>query len=466
MIRLILYLVLAGGFAIIVSWFAEQTGQTTIIWQNMEIILPTSLAIGAMAGLFVIVGSFAWLFRKFLSWPGLIAYNWRERRRRDGEKALAIGMVAFAAGDIKRARRQARKSEKLLGSGILPDLLSAQTAHAAGDTKASLRYFQALAKDRQTAYFGQIGLMRLYHQTGNQADSILAAEQALLIEKNSLPAIMKLLADALENRAWEDAHTRVDRLIALRQTEQKQQPSDMLFADTAQADSAVMPSGQLAHLPLLAAYLCLFIAERQEDDREKLKWLTLAADYPAPLPTAILRCAEMEAEQKPKSAIKRLEAGFIRLPHSQIADQLKQISGENDGQHIARIAKLAEKAQNRDEAQLIVAEQALACGIWAAASAALNQISAAGYTNRYYMASARLADAVSGTDAETQTLGRQDALLEAATAPHGAGWYCAGCHTPHSDSAGRCGQCGVTGQIGWMPAHPQPVAAPILPDRA
>ncbi|MGB0207889.1 MAG: heme biosynthesis HemY N-terminal domain-containing protein [Candidatus Puniceispirillaceae bacterium] len=109
MIRLILYLVLAGGFAIIVSWFAEQTGQTTIIWLDTEVSLPTSLAIGGMIGLFVVAGFCAWLFRKFLSWPGLIAYNWRERRRRDGEKALAIGMVAFAAGDIKRARRQAKE---------------------------------------------------------------------------------------------------------------------------------------------------------------------------------------------------------------------------------------------------------------------------------------------------------------------------------------------------------------------
>ena len=63
MIRLILYLVLAGGFAIIVSWFAEQTGQTTIIWLDTEVSLPTSLAIGGMIGLFVVAGFCAWLFR-------------------------------------------------------------------------------------------------------------------------------------------------------------------------------------------------------------------------------------------------------------------------------------------------------------------------------------------------------------------------------------------------------------------
>ena len=117
MIRLILYLVRAGGFAIIVSWFAEQTGQTTIIWLDTEVSLPTSLAIGGMIGLFVVAGFCARLFRKFLSWPGLIAYNWRERRRRDGEKGAGDRHGCFAAGDIKRARRQAKKSEKLPVAG-------------------------------------------------------------------------------------------------------------------------------------------------------------------------------------------------------------------------------------------------------------------------------------------------------------------------------------------------------------
>jgi len=452
MIRLILYLVLAGGFAIIVSWFADQTGQTSIVWQNTEVTLPTSLAIGGVLASFAVAGFTIWLARKFLSWPGLIAHNWRERRRRDGEKALAIGMVAFAAGDIKRARRQAKKSEKLLGSGILPDLLSAQTAHAAGDTKASHRYFLSLAKDKQTAYFGQIGLMRLYHETGNAQDSAYAAEQALLIEKNSLPAMMKMLADALAASAWEEAHGWVDRLIALKQSEHKQDP---LLPENGHPDSRLLASGQLAHMPLLAAYLCLFVADQQEDDEQKLKWLTMAADYPAPLPIAVTRCAEIEAESRPKAAIKRLEKAFVNLPHSSFAMQLKQLSGSNDGQHVAHLSKLAQKSDSHDDALLIVAEQALGCGIWAAASAALNQISEAGHTNRYYMVSARLAEAISETEAKTPTLGKEDALLEAATAPHGNGWHCAGCHAPQPDSRQQCDECGVIGQIGWMPAYRQ-----------
>ena len=77
-------------------------------------------------------------------------------------------MVAFAAGDMKEARKLARRAEKLLGSAVLPDLLSAQTAHATGDDKAALRYFKSLSAQDDTAYFGHLGLMRLYLGQGER----------------------------------------------------------------------------------------------------------------------------------------------------------------------------------------------------------------------------------------------------------------------------------------------------------
>ena len=105
--------------------------------------------------------------------------NWRARLKIGGERALGLGMVAFAAGDFKAARKHARSAEKLLGAGMLPDLLSAQAAHASGDIRAALRYFTALSKEKDTAYFGQSGLMRLTHEKGQSAESIKNARAAL-----------------------------------------------------------------------------------------------------------------------------------------------------------------------------------------------------------------------------------------------------------------------------------------------
>ena len=127
--------------------------------------------------------------------------------------------------------------------------------------------FSGTCKDNGQPILG-VGLVRLYHQTGNDSDSMEAAEQALLIEKIR-PAIMKLLADALANQAWK---RRMPASTDSSLTGRTETPAiDRLF-DNPQADNAVMPSAS-GNLPLLTP-LCLFIAELRADDRAKLKWLT------------------------------------------------------------------------------------------------------------------------------------------------------------------------------------------------
>ena len=129
MLRLLQFLVLSTLAAILVSWLAKQTGVTIISWAGWQIEMRTSLLV---AGLVIAVGVLLLIYRllrMLFLWPGWLGHNWQARRQKKGERALSLGMVAFAAGDHKMARRQARKAEKLLGSGLLPDLLSAQAAH-------------------------------------------------------------------------------------------------------------------------------------------------------------------------------------------------------------------------------------------------------------------------------------------------------------------------------------------------
>ena len=138
---------------------------------------------------------------------------WQARRQKKGERALSLGMVAFAAGDHKMARRQARKAEKLLGSGLLPDLLSAQAAHAAGDGKAAMRYFTALSKNEDTSYFGHLGLMRLYQEQGKDTQSIEAAHKALAHADGLTPAI-RVLGEEIKSHQWRAALDRLSGLSA------------------------------------------------------------------------------------------------------------------------------------------------------------------------------------------------------------------------------------------------------------
>ena len=99
-----------------------------------------------------------------IGWPSWLGHNWRARRRRRGDEALGQGMVAFAAGDMAEARKLARRAERLLGQGVLPDLLSAQTAHATGDDRQRAVVTNPFAQS--TPCCGCLGLMRLYLAQG------------------------------------------------------------------------------------------------------------------------------------------------------------------------------------------------------------------------------------------------------------------------------------------------------------
>ena len=450
MIRLLFYVFIAGIFALAVSWLAAQDGQTVISWQGMKIELATSLAIGLIIAALLAVGVVFWLIRQLLSWPGLIAHNWQSRRRREGEKALALGMVAFAAGDIKGARRQAKKSQRLLGSGILPELLSAQAAHAAGDIKAAKRYFESLAEVKQTAYFGQIGLMRLYHAQGDVTHASQAAHNALGLEAQSVPALLKLLADDIQARAWDKAYHKLENIQKITAGDKDKQG---LFSaahphQITPDERQLASSGQLNDMGLLAAHLALLASEQYP--QEQAEWLKKSVKQGAAICEPHLRLAALEAQKSRKAAQKILEKAFIHLPHIQLAEQLREVTDHNDGQHVAHIGRLAEKSQHPDWAQLVAGQLAWQYGIWAAASAALSAVSEQGRTNQYYLLQSKIAQALIQAGLDEPALGKEEALTHAATAAHGPGWYCAGCGQSSGVWQDSCGGCGVVGQIGWI----------------
>jgi len=396
-------------------------------------------------------------FLRFLIlWPGWLGHNWQARRRMKGERALSLGMVAFAAGDHKLARQQARKAEKLLGSGLLSDLLSAQAAHASGDTKAAMRYFTTLSRHEDTAYFGHLGLMRLYQEQGQSTQSLEAAHKALAQSGPTSPAMIRVFADDLEQARWGQALDKLTKFM---------HQDNAGLSRLGPADG--LAQGQLAQPALLAAHLCVLLSETEEKDRQK--YLEQALNHTPKMVEAARRLAVLRAESHQKAALKQLETNFKACPHPILAELIAKLSGDNDGQLIARLSALAEAAQASDEARLIAAEQALKRGIWASASALLADVSPAGQTNQYFLLVAQLAEKKQAfssdpirADAQdekgaiienTHEDERQKALLAAAHAPHSASWHCHACDTAMLQWDMVCPSCQVLGQIDWCQAN-------------
>ena len=129
---IIVALILAGVLAL-----GLLPGRVVMVWQGWRV--DTSVAV-LMLGVVIVAMAAAALFhlvRKIIGGPAAFLRARRERRRREGYRALTQGMVAVAAGDAEEAQKHARKADVLLAEPPLTLLLSAQAAQLSGDEHAA-----------------------------------------------------------------------------------------------------------------------------------------------------------------------------------------------------------------------------------------------------------------------------------------------------------------------------------------
>ena len=435
MLRALLFVVLALLIAFAASWLSAQEGVSTITWLGYRAEIDSSMLVVLVAcfgiGLVLIDRALRALFRL----PHLFSVGWQERRRAKGETALSLGFVALAAGDPRAAHRQARRAEKLLEKGILTDLLVAQSSSARGDAKAASRYFKKLAAAPETAYFGQLGLMRLYQQDSDNAQSAKlaygAAVKAFALDATSAEAAQVILRKALEMRKWDKANDCLK-----------------VYLNHSGGQSA----SEVTKARALYARLSLQMAEEQlaqeVPDRQKALALCEQALSEAPdfVPaTSLLVRLLMEKNDK-KAAIRKAKACFLATPNHASLALLRATKEDNNGLFISAVMGLAAKSKMPDEAYLAVASFAISVGIWASASQALSLISDSYVRhNHYYMIKAAIA---SGLDDET---GHHEALEKAAHAPRAPQWHCTNCGHSSSDYQFDCEGCGAPGQMAFSP---------------
>ena len=399
--RLLKLVIAAGLIAALASWLSAQPGESRLDWLGYRLELPTSLLVSLGLGLVILLIFMDRLGRLIRLWPGLLGRGWQARRRQRGERALGLGLVALSAGDTKSARRQAKKAEKLLGRGLLPDLLAAQAAHASGDRQAARRYFKTLSEAADTAYYGQIGLMNLEALEGRSPASLAAARKALSLQADSPQAARHILEHDLAAENWQPALTSARRLARLSGLEEEEK----------------------SRLHSLLAALCYLLAGLPEQTEKQTRWLEQGLEAAPGHAGLTTRLARLLLEKKqPRPALKLLEKNFIRQPHPGLPALIKEASLDNPGQHISRLTRLAGQA-GQDSGYLAAASAALDAGIWASASSLLEQITEKGRNNEYFLLQARLAEAREKPEAAAE------ALHAAARARHGPAWHCQSCQS-------------------------------------
>lgn len=434
MFRIIQIILLGGLVAILASWLAAQDGTTRLDWLGYRIEVATSVMVAGLGFVFILLIMVDRSWRAIRLWPRLLGAGWANRRRQQGESALGLGLVALAAGDLRSARRQARKAERLLGRGTLPDLLAAQSAHALGDTGAAERYFNALANKKDTAYFGQLGLMQLHLGKSDEAAALASAKKALALQPDSRAAGQHILTHDVAAGNWAAA---LDGLRVML------------------TDSYLEPLDKARYIRQMACLSWLQAESATGQDKEKRlgEALRRQADF---LPAVISRAVYDAETGQAKKSLKMLEKQFLHQPHPDLVNLIKAASGDNDGQLISRLTKLAGRSEQPEDAKLVVARAALDAGIWASASNLLSQIEDEAQTNAFHLMQAELAE-IAERPAEAAA-----AMVRAAHAPHGPAWRCSQCQIITPQFHGICPSCQTLAGLDWQ--KPRGKTALILPE--
>ena len=431
--RVLIFVISALFIAFGASWLSQQEGMTTVTWLGFRGEISSSMAVVLITILCVSVIVIDRMVRALFRWPSLFSAGWQARRRQKGELALSLGFVALAAGDHKAAVKQARRAEKLLEKGILTDLLVAQSSYANGDAKAAGRYFKKLAGEKQTAYFGQLGLMRLHQQDSQNNQKTLpslayqAAEKAFALDPTSAEAAQVILQKALLDRHWRKA---LDCLV--------------VYVNHAggQSESEIKKAGDLH------ARLCLQIAQEAAENGEITNAISYSeqalAERPNFAPASHFLISTLIEKKDKRQAQKWALKSFLACPHPLTLASLRKVRDDNDGNFIHFATKQALKSDRPDDGLMAIAQFALSAGIWASASQLLSQLSE-DYPrhNEYYMMQAQIAKALEDDE------GQQEALEQAAKAPRAGLWQCQQCGDSHASYHFDCPTCEVPAQIHW-----------------
>ena len=99
---------------LLVAIISNQEGITEIEWIGWKMEVPTSILIGGLIILILVILWIYNLWKIILNLPSKIFRMIRENRQKSGYNALAYGLVASSAGDVESAQKYAAQAKRLL----------------------------------------------------------------------------------------------------------------------------------------------------------------------------------------------------------------------------------------------------------------------------------------------------------------------------------------------------------------
>lgn len=448
-VKVVLFVGIVAALTLGAGYLDETGSGVRISIANMEFSLgPVQMLIAVLAALvgFWLVLKLAGLIVAVLRFvngdeTALSRYFDRNRERK-GFQALADGLMAIASGEGKLALSQAAKAEKYLGRPELTNLITAQAAEVAGDTKRATEVYKRLLVDDRTRFVGIRGLMRQKLAEGDTDTALRLAEKAFALKPKHVDVQDTLLKLQAETGDWKGA-----RQVLGAKLKQGHLPRDVF-----KRRDAVLALQEAKEV---------FSDDAPIEAREA----AIAANKMSPdlIPAAVLAARGYLQSGKPKYAARVLRKAWEAQPHPDLAAAFAAIApDETPAVRLKRFDALFSANPNHEETRLLRAELQIAAEDFPAARRALGDLAETHPTARALTILAAIARGEGQDDAVVRGW-----LARALTASRGPQWVCDKCHNIQSDWTPACDNCNGFDTLSWRePPHvatPMPNGTDMLP---
>lgn len=448
-LKVVFFVVIVAALALGAGYLAETGSGVRISIANTEYSLgPVQMVVAVLVAILVL-----WLVMKI---AGLIVATLRfingdetalsryfdRNRERKGFQALADGLMAIASGEGKVALSQAAKAEKYLGRPELTNLIAAQAAEVAGDTRRATEVYKRLLADDRTRFVGVRGLMRQKLAEGDTGTAMKLAEKAFTLKPRQQDVQDTLLKLRAEKGDWTGA----------REVLGAKHKQGLLPRDVFRRRDAVLALQEAKEV-------------FSDDAPIEVREAAIAANKQSPdlIPAAVLAARGYVQAGKPKYATRLLKKSWEAKPHPDLAAAFAAIvPDETPVARLKRFETLLSANPDHEESRLLRAELQIAAEDFPAARRALGDLPETHPTARSLAIMAAIARGEGQDDAVVRGW-----LARALTASRGPQWVCETCHNIQADWTPVCDNCGGFDTLSWREppnaAAPLPNGAEMLP---
>ncbi|MEM9716046.1 MAG: heme biosynthesis HemY N-terminal domain-containing protein [Pseudomonadota bacterium] len=438
--RILLFIVIVAAIAFGAGYLLDADGLVRIAFNGREIELTVLTAaliflVGMIAAYltFKLIGLMIAVFKFVNGEETAIARYFNRNRERRGFEALADSMVALASGEGRTAIANAAKAEKKLNRPELTNLVNAQAAELAGDTRRAMTYYKNLLKDDRTRFVGVQGLMKQKLAEGDTKTALALAEKAFAIKPRHRDTSDALFQLQTSEGEWSGAKETIAA---------KRRVGD-LPSDVAARRQAV---------------LALADAKAKLDDGDIDGGKAAAAEAhrlaPGLTHAAVLTAEFYNLENRSRVAGNALKKAWAQSPHPDLAAAFAELKpDETPTQRAKRFKALINQKPDDPESQMLQAELALADEDFPAARRAIRELNEKDPTVRSMTIMAAIERGEGASDDVVRGW-----LSKALDSPKGNHWVCDNCGTLHGDWAAICTNCDGFDTITWR--RPDAVAAP------